>query len=177
MSNSILHSNSNDYTRGITNCVGAVTSNGYNVISDAGGCSVTGGYSTSDPLLGPLADNGGGTETFFLQMGSTAIGGGRPQALGGCIDRYAAPLTDDQRGVKRPIGTNCDLGAVEVEPPGDANGDGNVGVQDIFYLINFLFAQGPVPKGRANVNGDTVVDVRDVFYLIDYLFAGGPAPI
>jgi hypothetical protein len=177
MSNSILHSNSNDYTGGTTNCVGPVTSNNYNIISDATGCSVTGTYSTSDPLIEALADNGGDTETFFLPSNSPAIGTGRPQVLGGCTDPYAAPLTDDQRGVKRPIGTNCDLGAVEVEPPGDVNGDGNVDVADVFYLINFLFASGPVPPGRANVNGSGGIDVSDAFFLINYLFAGGPPPM
>jgi hypothetical protein len=43
-------------------------------------------------------------------------------------------------------------------------------------MINFLFAGGPLPLGRANVNGGSVIDVADVFYLINYLFAGGPAP-
>jgi hypothetical protein len=76
----------------------------------------------------------------------------------------------------RPIGVRCDLGAFELEPVGDANGDGFVSVLDVFYLINHLFAAGPVPLGRANVNGDSVISVTDVFYLINYLFAGGPAP-
>ena len=86
-------------------------------------------------------------------------------------------LTVDQRGVKRPIGSFCDLGATELEPVGDANGDGSVTVADVFYLINFLFADGPVPHGRANVNGGSTIDVADVFYLINYLFAGGAEPI
>jgi hypothetical protein len=64
-----------------------------------------------------------------------------------------------------------------VEPKGDANGNGVVDVNDVFYVINFLFAGGPVPKGRANVNGIGAIDVSDVFYLINYLFAGGPAPV
>jgi hypothetical protein len=82
----------------------------------------------------------------------------------------------DQRGVKRPIGSSCDLGATELEPVGDVNGDGVVNVADVFYLVNYLFAGGPIPLGRANVNGGASIDVADVFYLINYLFAGGPAP-
>ena len=50
-------------------------------------------------------------------------------------------------------------------------------VADVFYLINFLFAGGSAPKGRANVNGDSSVTVSDVFYLINFLFAGGTAPL
>jgi hypothetical protein len=59
---------------------------------------------------------------------------------------------------------------------GDANGDDALTVQDIFYLINNLFAGGPNPLGQVDPNGDHVVDVQDVFYLINYLFAGGSAP-
>ncbi len=60
---------------------------------------------------------------------------------------------------------------------GDVNGDGEINVQDVFYLINALFAGGPAPIGSGDVNGDTQVNVSDVFYLINYLFAGGPAPV
>jgi hypothetical protein len=62
---------------------------------------------------------------------------------------------------------------------GDVNGDGNVDVSDVFYLINFLFAGGPAPTcaGSGNVDGLGGTDVADVFYLINFLFAGGPAPV
>jgi murein DD-endopeptidase MepM/ murein hydrolase activator NlpD len=60
--------------------------------------------------------------------------------------------------------------------PGDVNGDGAVGVPDVFWLINALFAGGPPPLGPADANGDGKVTVADVFWLIDYLFAGGPPP-
>jgi subtilase family serine protease len=60
---------------------------------------------------------------------------------------------------------------------GDANGDGTVDIQDVFYLINTLFAGGPHIRGPADVNGDGHVDVADVFALINYLFAGGPPPV
>jgi hypothetical protein len=60
---------------------------------------------------------------------------------------------------------------------GDMNGDGNVDVADVFYLINTLFAGGPAPACIGDANGDAQVDVADVFYLINYLFAGGPPPV
>jgi virginiamycin B lyase len=37
-------------------------------------------------------------------------------------------------------------GRVQLHPLGDVNGDGSVGVGDVFYLIDFLFAGGPEPK-------------------------------
>ncbi len=62
-------------------------------------------------------------------------------------------------------------------PHGDANGDGILTVQDVFYLVNYLYSHGPAPLGSVDVNGDKKVDVNDVFYLVNYLFGGGPAPL
>ena len=60
---------------------------------------------------------------------------------------------------------------------GDVNGDGTIGVDDVFYLVNYLFAHGPLPVGPSDVDGDYKLDVADVFYLVNYLFAGGDPPI
>lgn len=59
---------------------------------------------------------------------------------------------------------------------GDANGDGKLDVGDVFFLVNYLFSNGPLPIGPSDVNNDFEVDVSDAFYLINYLFGGGPAP-
>jgi hypothetical protein len=144
------------------------------IITNDKACVDAGAFSTSAPNLAPLAYAGGTTGTLVPQSGSPAIDAG---PVSGCIDQNLATLTTDQRGVVRPIGSKCDLGAVEVEPKGDANGDGTADVADVFYIINYLFASGPVPLGRANVKGDPTVSIADVFYLINYLFAGGPAPV
>jgi CSLREA domain-containing protein len=148
-----------------SNCNGTVTSLGNSIVTSA--CTVTGSYSTSNPMLGPLQENGGPNgQTYALLTGSPARDGG---TVGGC------PLTD-QRGVQRQVGVACDMGAYEHSPCGDANGDGALGVADVFSLINYIFAGGPVPSGLANVNGDSSLTVADVFYLINRLFASGPAP-
>ena len=60
---------------------------------------------------------------------------------------------------------------------GDANGDGQISVADIFYMINNLFAGGPPPVNSFDVNGDGNTTVADIFYMINFLFAGGPAGI
>jgi hypothetical protein len=61
---------------------------------------------------------------------------------------------------------------------GDLNGDHNIDVGDVVYLINYLFKNGPapVPVEVGNVNCDATVDVGDVVYLINYLFKNGAAP-
>ncbi len=61
---------------------------------------------------------------------------------------------------------------------GDADGSGAVDIDDVVYLINYIFAGGPAPDplatGDANCSGD--VDIDDVVYLINYIFGGGHEP-
>ena len=60
---------------------------------------------TSDPNLGPLADNGGDTQTMALPPGSPAIDAGDDTTC----------ASTDQRGVIRPQGAHCDIGAYEAD--------------------------------------------------------------
>jgi hypothetical protein len=89
------------------NCAGAIVDLGHNLSSDAS-CAFTNTTSLSgtDPKLGPLADNGGGTLTMALLAGSPAIDAG---------DSLAAPPTDE-RGFGR-FGSAADIGAFEYWPP------------------------------------------------------------
>ena len=64
----------------------------------------------TDPLLLPLADNGGPTPTHALHHDSSAIDA---VPVADCTDAYGNPLTIDQRGVARPQGAACDIGAYE----------------------------------------------------------------
>lgn len=119
----------NGGTLGLQNCIvagnildnggasdgeGTVTSQGHNLIGVAGDLVLTGDRTGNllgaDPLLAPLADNGGTTWTQALLKGSPAIDRGRGPAL-----------AVDQRGIRRPVtdrtipGVNdgCDIGAFE----------------------------------------------------------------
>jgi len=62
----------------------------------------------TEPQLEPLAENGGPTETMALRSTSPAIDS---------ANGAACPATD-QRGVSRPQGSGCDIGAYEYQPPG-----------------------------------------------------------
>jgi uncharacterized repeat protein (TIGR01451 family) len=85
-----------------------LTSSGHNLSSD-GSCAAAftqpGDRNNTDALLGPLADNGGPTQTMALLPGSPAI-----DAASG----VGAPATD-QRGVPRPQGAGFDIGAFEFQ--------------------------------------------------------------
>ena len=85
---------------------GAWNSQGYNLSSDAT-CSFTntgdGDQQNTDPLLGALANNGGYSQTHALLSGSPAINAGTNTD---CPSK-------DQRGIKRPQGAVCDIGAYE----------------------------------------------------------------
>jgi CSLREA domain-containing protein/uncharacterized repeat protein (TIGR01451 family) len=94
----------------------AMVSSDHNISGDASCMFGDGGSKQStDPLLGGLANNGGETDTLALQAGSPAIDAATND---GC------PATD-QRGVSRPQGSACDVGAFELvpAPPAAASAD------------------------------------------------------
>ncbi|MEM8858018.1 MAG: choice-of-anchor Q domain-containing protein, partial [Chloroflexota bacterium] len=82
-------------------CGGTVVNNGNNIVQD-GSCNGLGDQ--NDPMLAPLADNGGPTLTHAPMVGSLAI------------DEGATGLAMDQRGQARPIGVADDIGAFEFLP-------------------------------------------------------------
>jgi uncharacterized repeat protein (TIGR01451 family) len=92
---------------GNADCFGTITSDGHNLTDGIASTGVAScGFTQpsdilADARLGPLADNGGPTNTHELAAGSPAIDAGS-----GC------PQTD-QRGVTRPSGS-CDIGALQV---------------------------------------------------------------
>src|SRR5664280_1680851 len=109
--NSAIGVSSDIYSFGYT-----VNSQDYNLIGNTNGATITGAtthnISGKDPLLGPLADNGGPTPTHALLPGSPAIDHG---SSGG--------LTTDQRGQPRPFNfpaytdadDGSDIGAYELQ--------------------------------------------------------------
>ena len=97
----------------IFNDGGTVTSEGYNLSSDDGGGYLIGAGDqiNTDPLLGPLQDNGGPTLTHALLPGSPAIDAGDPN--------FSPPPSTDQRGCPfdRVFNGRIDIGSFEVQPP------------------------------------------------------------
>jgi hypothetical protein len=98
---------------GVRDCCGSPQSTGHNLSSDDT-CNLTQStdHTNTDPLLGPLAYNGGATRTHALLKGGPAIDAGGDTCE-----------TTDQRGIPRPQDGDgdgiaaCDIGAFEYVPP------------------------------------------------------------
>jgi len=104
--NSILNGGGPENIYGAT-----LTSHGYNVCSDDGGGFLNGpgDQINTNPLLGPLQDNGGPTFTHELLTGSPAIDTGDPN--------FTPPPDYDQRGpgFDRVVNGRIDIGSFEVQ--------------------------------------------------------------
>ncbi|MGB5523842.1 MAG: right-handed parallel beta-helix repeat-containing protein [Polyangiales bacterium] len=89
-------------------CTNSVTSNGYNIESPGNTCRFDqqgdqSGVSAVLLDLQPLANNGGPTQTHAITTDSAAFNAG------------TCEVDEDQRGVTRPQGPACDVGAFELE--------------------------------------------------------------
>jgi predicted outer membrane repeat protein len=96
--NTIIAGNTAPTAPDLAGDLGSQGSQGYNLIGNTQGGS---GFDPTDllnvdPLLGPLQDNGGPTQTMALLAGSPALNAGEPAQLG----------VADQRGVVRSGGVN-----------------------------------------------------------------------
>lgn len=109
VNNTIIGDNSDDGNG--PDCFGTINSASYSLINSLTGCTLT-GFSmmqTGPTGLSSLADNGGTTKTMAISSGSN------PQNTG---NNATCELTD-QRGVTRPVGSACDIGAYELTSPVD----------------------------------------------------------
>jgi hypothetical protein len=111
-----------------TNCFGGGFGIGVNYSTD-GSCAFFTVVTPGQLALGPLASNGGPTQTHALLAGSVAI-----DAVTDCTDLDGNPVSEDQRGVPRPFdgdgtgGASCDLGAYELSAIAEVPALGGLGL-------------------------------------------------
>ena len=109
------------------------TDGGYN-LTDDDTCllSASTSMTNTNPLLLPLADNGGATLTHLPQAGSPLLDV-VPAGVSGC----GTAVSIDQRGDPRPRGTGCEMGAVEVwaNTAPVAVGDSYTATEDIQLVV------------------------------------------
>jgi len=170
ISNTILNAGASG--ENIFNSGGTVTSHGYNLSSDDGGGYLNGPGDriNTDPLLGPLQDNGGPTFTHALLPGSPAIDQGNSGGV--YLDQRHFHRPVDIPGIPNAIGGDgSDIGAFEFDSfplRGDFNGDGftdyllfNVGNRRtaIWYLHDNTYISSGY--GPSLPTGWIVADVAD----------------
>ncbi len=119
---------------------GGVTDAGYNICSDGtADFSASTSQNQADPLLAPLANNGGPTETMALLPGSPALD---------AIPSSFPPV--DQCGTPRPQGPKADIGAFEDLVPGAAR------LSMTFLSSGLAVIQFVAPPGKTyNVESST----------------------
>ena len=122
---------------------------GFNISSDDS-CDLTATTSleSTNPMLGTLGDNGGSTQTMVPRPGSPAIDAIDPLVCNGSVD---------QRGVTRPQGPACDIGAVEAEVAG-YDFTGFYAPVDNLPTLNAVKAGQAVPV-KFSLGGDQGLDV------------------
>ena len=120
------------------------------------------------PTNATFVDSGNGAGSFFFG----------PDETQGDMTYDVLFIADD--------GTLADTVTVEFYVQsficGDVNGSGGVDVDDIVYLVDYIFTGGPAPDPL--VSGDVnrtdcplvVVDIDDVTHLVAYIFSGGDPP-
>jgi hypothetical protein len=119
------------------------------------------------------------------------VDGGHGVALGGFVTEPEVRTLIETAGARpvEPLYLTVAMdwlrqGAIEVHVSvkdwlcGDADGGGSVDIDDVVYLIAYIFAAGPAPEPLATGDADCAggIDIDDVVYLISYIFSGGPAP-
>jgi hypothetical protein len=134
-------------------------------LDDDGSCGFTAAdhsLSDVDPDLGPLQDNGGPTETLAPAPDSPVLNQIPP---GTKADGTTLCPGTDQRGVARPQGTKCDIGAVELVAPQAITSSGSaVATVRRAFAFTVTTTGNPVPtvicRGKLP-SGLTFSDVRD----------------
>jgi CSLREA domain-containing protein len=149
---------------------GPLVSNGYNLI---GTTNVPAKFNqpgdqvgVTNPMLAPLANNGGRTLTHLVLPGSPALDAGNPA--------FAAPPSNDQRGAPfvrvfdgdSAGGARIDIGAFELQPAppgaiGDFNDDNAMDAADYVMWRKLVGMAGVPPYSGADGDGDGMVDPGD----------------
>ncbi|MEM6528278.1 MAG: choice-of-anchor Q domain-containing protein [Chloroflexota bacterium] len=110
---------------------------------------------TVNPLLGDLQGLG-----LTLRPNSPAIDAGNNAICA------AAPVSGlDANGIARPLGTRCDLGALEFIPNVDTNNDGIVSPADVISVLNGLGSNA----ANLDIDGDGNVTGADADLVANFI--------
>lgn len=157
----IVAGNINGDVQFVTGSTNSFLSNGYNLIGTGNGTANFNkpGDQTGilNPFLGPLANNGGPTNTHALLVGGPAIDAGDPAAVAGVV---GVPVFDQRSKTFGRVldanylgGPRIDIGAFELAAPsvlGDYNVNGVVDMGDYVVWRKLLGTTNLIADGSGN---------------------------
>jgi hypothetical protein len=172
------------------------------VVDETGAATVAGWTGSSDfPILNPYQGSlqGGLFDGYVTKLSSsgdsllfsTILGGGSEDYIYGIdIDSvgalYVAGMTESDSfptiNEYQPNQPFQDVFVVKLGVGdymcGDVNLSGFVDIDDVIYLVTYIFGAGapPDPFYIGNANCQEIVDIDDIIYLITYIFGGGSLP-
>ena len=129
----------------------------------------------SNGSLDELPPDTGAVLSLWFTCQSSVGGDSSPIALTS-YSNYT-PKFVARRAVVAPVQHD---GLFQLCKAGDIDGNG-IGpfIDDLVYLVDWMFNSGPPPPNMANadVDGSGGVDIADLVYLVDYMFNSGLAPV
>jgi len=135
------------------------TAGGSNIVQALDNAGTLFGANTilaANPLLGPLANNGGPTLTLLPQIASPAIDAGSSSA--------AAGLATDQRGLPRLVGDAVDIGAVEADIVPYVFNNHDSGYGSLRYAANYATNNSTITFSNA-LSGQVILLTSGVMTL------------
>jgi hypothetical protein len=169
-----------------------------------------GTFTITDPVNTQLSDNNPSTARDYVKQTSIGTHNGTmdgpvtwmfewtaPGSNIGDVHFYVAGDAADGDGAAIGDNTYTTSATVAANECGNPSGPGAVGIgnangsteqptidiDDVVYLISYIFSGGPAPTPYPSASGDAncsceapAVDIDDVVYLIAYIFSGGSAP-
>jgi len=124
-------------------------------------------------IIGPVVNSSGGWFTDQFNVGDYVTPTNQVRV------RFVASDTGEDSNIEAAVD---DVTVTTLECVnylcGDPDASGDVDIDDVVYIISFIFSGGSAPQpymsGDADCSGG--VDIDDVVYLIAFIFSGGPAP-
>jgi len=170
------------------NCDGTGVEQGSHNLSSDATCFSSPDLLNTNPLLAPLANNGGPTQTLALCTAAGVPGAacsGPSPAIDAGDDSITGPplnLTTDQRGLARQSGQHVDIGAYEVQATtaaacvGDCDGSGDVTIDELITMVNIALGSAPLSACTAgDADGSGTVEITEIITAVNNTLNACPA--
>ncbi len=132
---------------------------------DPDGIGVTISTPSTLPLNSSFVDSGNGSAVFSFYPDATQSGSITPMTF----------ITTDPAGLADTMISQIRVLAFK---RGDTDSDTRFTMNDIVFIVNYLYRSGPAPSPMeaADVDMSGAVNVADIAYMVNYMYKSGPRP-